>query len=411
MADRETFDRIRANTLEGVEPPDFDRLVDRAGRRRRRQTAVALAGAAVAVIAVVAATFQIGDPDRTQPPVDRPDLRLPATLDVGDAPGTPLVLEGLTQGSAPKVPWVEGDVFHGEAGDITLPGDQVSVRKFVALGDGVAQLVGPGAARVQLVSLEGDVFDEFAGSGILGSPDGGSLAWFDPASREAVLTSSQGEQTDRVPVPGTGDFVPVGWLDDNDVVLAPSDATRGRPSAWRTSGEPASWALGSVETTSPERGLVAGRVGRRPDLPDCIEVFAADRPARPVWHHCYELDRQAYALPTLRFSPSGSVLAVHSQNGTGERGYLAILDARDGSVAASLDLGHDESQRVRVVDFRFEDSDHLLLVVEDGTGEAEGSSQVAIVRCTIEVRCELAATPVRTSVNANSYLVPYRLVG
>jgi hypothetical protein len=228
MADRETFDRIRANTLEGVEPPDFDRLVDRAGRRRRRQTAVALAGAAVAVIAVVAATFQIGDPDRTQPPVDRPDLRLPATLDVGDAPGTPLVLEGLTQGSAPKVPWVEGDVFHGEAGDITLPGDQVSVRKFVALGDGVAQLVGPGAARVQLVSLEGDVFDEFAGSGILGSPDGGSLAWFDPASREAVLTSSQGEQTDRVPVPGTGDFVPVGWLDDNDVVLAPSDATRGR---------------------------------------------------------------------------------------------------------------------------------------------------------------------------------------
>jgi len=384
--------------------------VQRAGRRRRRQTAVMLAGAAVAVIAVVLVTFRIGDLDRTQPPADRPDQRLPATLDVGDASGAPLVLDGLTQGSMPAVPWIEGTVFHGAAGDIVLPGDQVSVNEVVALGDGVAQLVGREAA-IQLVSPDGDVFEVFAGMGLLGSPDGESVAWFDPTAREAVFTSAQGDELGREALPGSGDFVPVGWLGENDAVLAPTDARKAGPSAWRTSGSPAAWSLGTVAATSSEMGLVAGRVGQRPDVADCIEVFSAAEQAKPVWHHCYELDSEEYALPTLRFSPDGGVLAVHSGNGLGERGYLAFLDSHDGSVVGRIDLGYEDAQQVRVLDFTFEDADHLLLVVDDGTGESEGSSRVAIVRCTVDVTCELAAAPVRTSVNANNYLVPYRLVG
>lgn len=339
----------------------------RARRMQVRRRVVAGTAAAVALAAAVPTALSFDGTSRTAPdPADQ-----------GPEPGgtTTLTLDGLPEGAAPTVGWVDRSTFHRADGlAVEVPAD---VANLIGYGDGAAGF-DYGTGEIWF-SNDGAI----PGAGPVASADGTSVAWwFDEPGSSGLRVGPAGGDGDAddiavVETPPGVRIEPVGFLGPRDLVsnvVEQGEAVRVRRDRFDSGGTaPAHpWDAQLVSAVSQPAQLVAARTSVSDDG-SCWAVLPADGGA-VRWETCdHSLDQ---------FSADGRYLFAGPayRSGAGDAS-IAVLDAADGTVLQEFTRSGDGV----ILDTAFEDEDHLLIVLWDG-------GRSAIVRCDLAGECE-RATP------------------
>lgn len=391
---------------------------------RRRQTTIRLAAAGTTAVAVAAGTvFVVADPLGTSPdlgtvgpaagqsPDDAPDQGASGPITV------PLATARLTEGAPPAVPWYADGVLHHGDVEVPLEGDFSGFRSLTEVAGGfVVLFVESGVDntdgnQLALISHDGQrtVLDEGAVYDVAVSADGTMIAWGTHDWSTRVRGDGPGRTLLRVADARTGDVVyereqtgaegPVGvakgFLGDGRVVLDKATNSPGGVFLWDpAAGTVTPWTdYGFTTTVAPGGDLAVltppnEAADRTPGVVDTVT-------GETLW--AMPPDHFAGAQA---FSPDGRHLAVIAAPGL--PGAEEFEDAERTGAEADGEL--DVPRSVVVLDAR---SGEPVLTVEDTgpgtiTWESDGSlvfevwdeatATRSLVRCSLDGRCELAAS-------------------
>jgi hypothetical protein len=370
----------------------------RRGRRMRATLLMAACVLAVAVPTVLVATDHGGAEQPTPAHEVKRDL-------------SPLRLDGLEQGRAPRTGYVVGNAWHAADGTSTDLAASGSVRAVVRLGSRflVETDTIEGPLRVAVVPTPPTFIGQSSSwpgeGGLAASQDGDLAAFVQPDGTPVVVqdegqvsvelpTIEDGSGFDAVAVTGTdckspSDSVCAVWVNSSGKapqawVSTPEGASRVRPAPGSPDmAEPSMWVMDDVLGD----GEVAGMIDAT-DSGSCSEVEAAGGTA--LWSTC---DHQF-----VSFSPDGKHLSAFPAyfDGAGSS-QLSVLDAKDGATVLDLHTVQD----AYVGQLVWEDDTHLLAAVGEGT-------RAAILRIGLDGSREYAVPPVTTQPFESPFTLPTR---
>jgi len=368
--------------------PDPRQMADAARHRARAIVRRRVAGVVAVTVGVVATGLvaaSVTAVDRADsPPAERaPEVRLTTP------PGarTAVSLDGLSAGAAPRVGWLDGDVFHHSAGhDVPLP---IGATIAVEHGEGTVAVRDSEHPALYLLDAAGTATVTAIGNRPVAAP-GGRAGYLAQEEGSLVVLPSETSDGWSAELEATYRSTPVGFLADGRLVVEVEPATDGgratyllagpdRTSRWRGDG--------AVRATDPG-GTAIGVVtpGRSP----CIELWPT--PAGPAsWRACPPPSAAAAATypDVAGFSPDGDLLLVRGPDpgGRGTR-HVAVVDVASGTVVHELAAG----DQAVIGQALLESDDTVLLAVWEG-------GRRALVRCAVEVGtgCETATDPTPVS--------------
>jgi len=367
----EQFDRLGGSDL------DLGQVLDRAGeiRRGRRMRATMVMAAcvlAIAVPTVLVATNGSGDKDLPPAPPSQVDR-------------SALTLDGLKQGEAPQIAYVQSGALHRDGFTYTSKGERYVGA--AELRNGTMVAVRDAGGKLTARALDGDSWPmsgDFAAS-----PGGAMVAFVEPDGTPVVVTSD-GNRSARKSY--TLPRIQRGSGFDAVAVNGASCRAGTEPpcTVWVTShgSSPESWTstahdiaqkvqpgFSTVTDVDSTNSLVAGIIDVRDDLTTCSAVEPSTKDT-PLWSTCdYRL--LEFSTDDQRLLATGSV-----GDGIGDT-HLAVLDSRTGKV--ELDLR--TADQVFIGQMVWEDGTHVLATVFEG-------GQWAIVRIGLDGRREYAVAPV-----------------
>jgi hypothetical protein len=345
------------------------------------------------------------------------------TLSADQAPAVTLAPAGLRMGPRPRVPWIAGNTFH-------LRGHVITTAPYLSY-DPTPSATAPYGTGVVVEVWDRNplmIWYDAAGhrvrqvlyaDGLTWSPTRHQVVWTDPRGEVVVASSATGRVLHRYTPPRHPSPSPAaaGWLSAGDLLFPVGYAA---PRGWRTSSAEVTAEPASPAAVSASGNLVAGVLARTQQSELlCPAVWDAANPQPVLWDGCLSRDGFTYSSDDGSFSPDGRLLAMTARRDRGaSHPFVAVVDARTGSIAARLDQGLDHGDfrgpAYGVSALRWEDDTHLLLVVSDRTHATIGrygdlQPLEALVRCDVRsVTCELATTPRRTS---DGETAAYGLVG
>jgi hypothetical protein len=368
----EQFDRLGGSDL------DLGQVLDRAGeiRRGRRMRATIVMAACVLAIAVPTALVSI----------DRGGDKEPQPAPPSQVDRSALTLDGLEQGDAPHIAYVQSGALHREGFTYTSKGERYVGA--AELRNGTMLAVRDKDGNLTARALDGDSWPM---SGDFAASQGGEMVAFVQPDGTPVVVTSDGTRSARksYTLPriqrGSGfDAVAVDGQGCRTTVEFPCRV-------WVTShgSSPESWTSTSgdiARKTRPQLGRVtdvdsteteaASVVEVREDLTSCSAVVhIVDRTQR--WATC------DYRL--LEFSPDDKRLLATGSVGDGIGDtQLAVLDTQSGKV--ELDLR--TADQVFIGQMVWEDDSHVLATVFQG-------GMWAVLRIGLDGRRQYAVAPVQ----------------
>jgi hypothetical protein len=382
--------REQAPAVDGA-PSLAGPAIHRAGRIRRRRHAGAAALTAL-VVAAVATPVALGTWGRDRA-TTTPGTSARPTASVSAAPSTAVAtakvtisaFSGLPKGSPVAVTWIE--VTGTASSVIHLPGSREIAVDFVAIH---AAPFGAGAIAahfpydtdgpyVVVVGTDGSELKRFLGQGPVASADGTRVAVWRYASNGdspvEVFDATSGSLTPvfstHPPELAQGGSRPVGFLDDETVVVAPLGEAPAAPNALvRESGVTLLPVFNTIWAVSEATRTITGLLADSPDGKFCSGVVAADAVAAPVWSTC--------TMSLRAFSPDGRYVAVGVAEGDGAGdAWIAVLDTTTWTEITRI-------EGLTMVQTVFEDDTHLLVTATDDAGRG------GIVRCSVLGVCDVA---------------------
>ncbi|MGO4256067.1 hypothetical protein [Marmoricola sp. RAF53] len=374
-AERFTRKEAAAVSLDGV--------LARAGEiRRGRRLRATLAMAAVVLAVAVPVGIKVLD-DPAAPP------RPPVPAVTPDP--SPLSLDNLPTGQAPKVTYAEGGTLHDPDGGTFDLGARPS---YLARFDGGVLIGADDRVRVQGVSGNSSGTRPLSG-GFAVSPAGHVAAFAQPDGTVVAVQGENGEFTDlgRITGAGTGGLeiaaVDGGCdraLDDGCTVYVNQRDEHSRV-----------WAL--TPGAAPEverRGLITlvdlssrGRFAGYTKVTDDGSCSGLVEPDGTLWWSTCE-------HRFFSFSPDGKRLVGAGPYGDGAGdGRLAVLDTDSGKTRLELST----TTAAVITQTRWEDQDHVLAVVLQG-------DRAAVLRIGLSGEREYAVVPVKVT---EDYVAPFLL--
>lgn len=366
---------------------DLAQVLDRAGeiRRGRRMRATMLMAACVlAILAPVGIVSLDRDTGHREPtPARRVEDR------------SPLRLDGLTQGDAPRTGYAQGGVLHLEGFSYAAKG--VRLLDFAPIRNGVlvATSDDQGNFRARLLDSTQSWPME---RGFAVSPDRNVAAFAQPDGTVTAVQDGGSRFFDLGRIPAGTGFRTVAVSGENCSGRSESDTCAVEVSS--TGRKPATWVVRPHQAPSQVQqpgGLFLAAAGPDDraawvtsvtDTGSCSEVDAG---GQALWRTC---DHRI-----LSFSPDGRhVLASAAYaDGLGDTG-LTVLDAATGKVGLDLKV----SDGGAITEMVWEDDTHLLAVVLEG-------GRWGVVRIDLDGRRELALAPVQDSGDLESpFVLPTR---
>jgi hypothetical protein len=370
------FDRLGGSALE------LGQVLDRAGeiRRGRRMRATMVMAAAVLAIAVPTALLVTGNDHVHKPVTPAKEVKVDRS---------PITLDGLKQGEAPRVGYVEGSSWHANGSTVELT-PTGSVRAAVPLGDAylVETHLGDGNLRATVVPTP----PEFVGqettwpvAGGLALSSGGNVAAFVQPDGTPVVVQDGGRTSYELPkIPrGTG-FEAAAVVGEECRPNAPDSgcavwvsSSGEQPQTWVVTAEgavPSDLSIRTVVLTD-EAELVTGITEVEDDLTTCSEVLRLEGGA-PLWRVC--------GHHPVAFSPDGTeLLGFADGDGLGTTG-LAVYDSATGDALLELGTARDAFVPQAI----WEDESHLLATVFE-------KGRWAILRIGLDGNREYAVPPVK----------------
>jgi hypothetical protein len=377
---------LRTAVDDGVRsvPPGFADGAIRRARRQRRTTRIAVAGG-VAAFALAAAAVAVVDP--TEPRTDAPPAESPTPDLVDDVTR----FDTIRVGAATDAPWYADGELH--SGDVTVPFDvpfeQLSldrvVRGFVALvtppGDGDEDVlylvphegepivVDQGALSEVVVSPRGTEFAYTAEvPGTDGLPPGAAMRVVDADTGDRLHENASFHRTARPLRYASGDEIVAEYL--VGAVLLYTD--------WRPGTEPEPRPYTNAEGVegselSPAQDLLVADNGRG------HSVFrVSDQTVDQTSPFLWDLE-PSQGHP--RFSPDGRYLVSVGVVPTDETTSVTVRNANTGIIV-------DRFVTARPGPAVWESGTTVVFV-----GRSADGGEQAVVRCTVDVGCELATEP------------------
>jgi hypothetical protein len=367
----EQFDRLGGSDL------DLGRVLDRAGeiRRGRRMRATIVMAACVLAIAVPTAIDSI----------DRGGDKGPQPAPPSQVDRSALTLDGLEQGDAPHIAYVQSGALHRDGFTYTSKGERyVGVAE---LRNSTMLAVRDKEGNLTARALDGDSWPmsgDFAAS-----PGGEMVAFVQPDGTPVVVTSEgtrsarksytlprvqRGSGFDAVAVNGQGCRAGV---EPACMVWVTSHGSS--PESWTSTAhgiaKKAGSAFDTVTDVDSTNTLLAGIVDVRDDLTTCSAVGRSTE-TTPTWSTCdYRL--LDFSADDRRLLATGSV-----GDGIGET-QLAVLDTQTGKV--ELDLR--TADQVFIGQMVWEDDSHVLATVFQ-------AGRWAVLRIGLDGRRQYAVAPV-----------------
>lgn len=368
---------------------EIGQVLARAGeiRRGRRMRATMLMAACVLAVAVPIGVVSLGGGTSHEPP--------PAPAPKVDR--SPITLEGLKTGDAPKIVYVESGTVH-QGGTSVSSTDE----RYVAAAEydgGVMIAVMDDLGTLTAHALAAGPKGSWPMSGdFTVSSNGSLLAFVQPDGTPVVVSSTEGaddatvHQLPRIPrgegfdaVAVTGDDCSPGAGAAGCTVWVNSHG-QDREAWVSTSGGAAKPASASFVTVSDVAtdGRVSGFISYADDG-SCSAVEDGD--GAELWSTCDHHFRS--------FSPDGTHLSAFPAYADGPgSSQMAVLDARTGAPVLDLQTVRDAF----IPQVAWEDDTHLLVVVGEG-------QRAAILRIGLDGSREYAVPPVSTE----PYEVPFTL--
>jgi hypothetical protein len=375
----ERFDRLGGSGLE------IGQVLDRAGeiRRGRRMRASMLMAACVLAIAVPTVLVATRSSDGHHPVGPAHHAKLDTS---------PLTIDGLTQGDAPRVAYVQSGSLHQDGVTYTSKGE-----KYVALAElphGAMVAVRDDGGNVAAHALDGGTSWPMEGDFAV-STDSNLVAFVEPDGTPVVVSASgtgekrasytlpripRGSGFDAVALTGTdckspSDSVCAVWVNSKgrapeSWVSTPEGATPVQPAPGSPDmAQPSMWVLDDVLDSGARAGMTEAT-----DTGSCSEVESSEGAA--LWSTC---DQRF-----LSFAQDGSHLLASGAyaDGLGDS-QMAVLDARTGEV--ELDLRTVD--RAFIHQMVWEDESHVLATVFQ-------AGQWAVLRIGLDGEREYAVEPV-----------------
>jgi hypothetical protein len=379
----------------GGSPLDISQVLDRAGeiKRGRRMRATMVMAAAVLAVAVPTALIATkGNTDKPVPPAHHVKVNT-----------SPLSIDGLKQGEAPRVGYVTNGTFKTPSEgvvDLGAGAGQVNEVAPVAGGYVVSFANGGGDVLAHFVDQSGKVgAQEWMVSGeIAVSADGNQAAFVQPDGTPVVVYDA-GASVELPKIPRGSGFGAVAAFGpdcgahlDFESCGAWVSARGAKPETWE------SWSSGTVRRIAPglrwvtavaDGRLVAGVTEVHDDLSTCsaVQTFATHKTR---WTTC------GHQLGP--FSPDGRrVLAQPDGDGLGPTGLL-VYEADSGEEVFDLPVADQGYVRQMV----WEDDTHVLATIY-------ARAQWAVVRIGLDGSREYAVAPVAATDDVESpFVLPSR---
>jgi hypothetical protein len=368
---------------------ELGQVLDRAGeiKRGRRMRATGIMAAVVLAVAVPTALVAARGDDAHKPVTPTHHSRTDTS---------PLTIDGLKTGAAPKTGWFDGKVWTGPDGtQVQVSGgdDPAAVAR---VGDSLLFAAqGKAGMRVRLVPPVGGgagAVQSWPIDGAIAVSDDGELGAFVRPDGTPVVIRANGTYYELPQVPRGSGF---------DAVAVTGDCADGSCAVWVNSHgrDPEVWtstSTGAVNPGGPETrsvddvlaGKAVAAMSSATDDGSCSAVMPLDGP--PTWSTC---DHQ---LGT--FSPDGEHLSAFPAyfDGAGSS-ELAVLDAATGAVRLDLHTGQDAYVGHAV----WEDDNHLLAVVGEG-------ARAAVLRIGLDGSREYAVAPTASEPYVAPFVLPSR---
>lgn len=401
-------------------PPRPD-LADHALRQARRHTrAVRLAVAGGAALAVASATVITSTDLLKSADFNAPVLGS-GQSDAGETEVT-IALDELPTGELPMVPWFADGALHVGGNDTLFDVDVRYLNGLLRVEDGYFASVTPNAAGDHEAPLylvpddgtptmlaDGWVPDVIAGPGNLVAWSAGrwdtKFAGEETTTTLTVADATTGDVLHERQAPLGRDTSVVGFLDENRVLVSAADNSDQGVYVWDLAADTIHpWMDGYDGATAlTSSGGIGAFVADGDDgtMTTAVVDTATDE---VLWTTTNRLLAHAFS-PDGRFAvffdaPSPDDLreaeAAGDQPSTYPRRELVVVETQSGDEVARFDAEHAER-------FAWEPDGSLVF-------EAwQDSSQMALVRCSLDGDCELATEPRATNVHPDAAQPPYHL--
>jgi hypothetical protein len=368
MSDFETSlrERLATATRDLSEPADWDSLVSRSGRRRRRKTAwtVGGIGLAAALSVVVALSLEAGGDRRDSAPIG-----VPATSGTNDPDGVARFAspyewaQSLPRGANARAAWEHDDELHLGPGHV-LGFSDVRVGLIARTEDGFLVNMGPPkgvfGGRLVVISPTGQIryvpsYDGHEALENAVSPDGSEIAY-----RTGVIDVATGNLVSSYP---SNARELIAWTPAGIVYFGPERST------WL-------WTPGEVpEPIQLDGDVLSSGYGRTYPSEGCTSIFrVADPPSGPAAETVYTTcDERPFVIAT-----DGSLAIAKNAD---------VISLPDGAVIGNLPLPRDSGWN-DVTPMLWEDNDNIVFSVGDGLPAFNSM----LVRCTLTTEtCERAS--------------------
>jgi hypothetical protein len=330
--------------------------------RTQRRNRVIAAGAALGAAAVVLGFVVVTQPFSTQSaprPTDVATQGDSAPTPDPDGDGNVSLTLNAPRGPDPRVSWVQGTTLHlssGETVEFTRPYDNV-----VAFGSGY---LAADSSNGTLDNIQdGDVVATFPASGLLASPDGIFVAWYEesPFNGGRILIRFangpvRGYAESTIPIPKGMTATPVAFRDQG-VLYQTDDQSTGERAVWMSEGDHGVRIDGAsaIGGYSPN-GDVAVMQTKVTDTGSCWSSYAF-----PGGEFAGALTEQTCNFSLGELSADGKYLIGWPAYADGwGPGEVAILDAKSFKPVMQFDAGEDYGVMDAVWDG---DSDSLIATV------------------------------------------------
>lgn len=387
----ETFARVLERHADDVRPfhLDLDGVRTSAHRIRRRRRVVATSAAAlVAAVAVGVPSVLGSSGSRTvpepAPPVPSVTVTPGQTVSYGlDAP----------TGELPAVPYLRLSEAELTTPDGTLSLPDATTQAVPYAGGWLARILNSGSRLARLDADGAEVEDLGTNEGPLqATPDGSRVAWIEAAGDGStalvVHDAVDGRELQRSPLADAVSARVVGFTDGGVVYVLEDDDAEETEYVLDDQGR-STPLEGFIHVTdaSPETDVVSGHVHYTDDYQVCSSVL---RDGVPLWP-------ERCGTQVRDLSPDGTrVLAGLGEPVPGFQ-RVAVLDVETGEPLVTFRGGRTAS----IAEMAWEDADHVLAVVVQGTRQA-------VLRLGVDGSVEQAVAPVEADPMSVTWLLAGR---
>lgn len=401
-------------------PPRSD-LADHALRQARRRTrAVRLSVAGGAALAVAGA-MTITSTDLLKSAESNAPVLGSGRSDAGETEVI-ITLDELPTGELPMVPWFADGALHVGGSDASFDVDVRFLNSLLRVENGYLATVTPndapvGAHEIPLYLVPDDgaptmLADGWVPGGVRTSSDGSLIAWAagdwdaefadeDSTTTLTVADATTGDVLHERLAPLGPDTSVVGFLDENRILITAANNSNAGVYVWDVAADTVDpWMDGYNAATAL---TPAGDIGAFvQDAGEHDTAVVDTESGQVLWTADY--------LSARTFSPDGEYAAFvqgwfeavdeeAGQQGSASadpRVDLVVVEARTGEEVLRIEV--ESTQR-----FAWEPDGNLVL-------EAwQDSSQMALVRCSLDGECELATEPRIADVPPDASQPPYHL--